>query len=86
METAVLEQTIVKTAALLAIGLGEAGSKIIAQNVATKSGGSGIDPLIPVTKVFAVFGFCDIRNFTDTTEILQVIYVYDFIGRSNGFC
>ena len=22
-------------------------------------------------KVIAIFGFCDIRNFTDTTEILE---------------
>ncbi len=22
-------------------------------------------------KVLAIFGFCDIRNFTDTTEILE---------------
>jgi hypothetical protein len=21
-------------------------------------------------KIFAIFGFCDIRNFTDTTEVL----------------
>jgi hypothetical protein len=87
METYVLEQTIVKTAALLAIGLGEAGNKIISQNVASKSGGSSIDPLIPGSKVFAVFGFCDIRNFTDTTEILQVNFVISpFLGRSDGFC
>lgn len=74
METYALEQTIVKTAALLAIGLGEAGNKIVSQNVGANSGGNGIDPLIPGSKVFAVFGFCDIRNFTDTTEILQVIF------------
>lgn len=27
--------------------------------------------MIPGVKVVAIFGFCDIRNFTDTTEILQ---------------
>ena len=31
----------------------------------------GIDPLIPGKQVMAIFGFCDIRNFTDITEILQ---------------
>ena len=72
METALLEQIIVKTAELLAVGMGEAGNKIITQNVGAMSGGISIDPLIPGTKIFAVFGFCDIRNFTDTTEILQV--------------
>ena len=84
METDILEQTIVKTGALLAIGLGEAGSKIIAQNMEKNTGGS-IDPLIPGTKVFAIFGFCDIRNFTDTTEILQVSLIhFTSLGRSHG--
>jgi hypothetical protein len=32
--------------------------------------GDAIDPLIAGNKVVAVFGFCDIRNFTDMTEIL----------------
>lgn len=30
-----------------------------------------VDPLIPGKKILAVFGFCDIRNFTDATEVLQ---------------
>lgn len=30
-----------------------------------------VDPMIPGNKVVAIFGFCDIRRFTDTTEILQ---------------
>jgi hypothetical protein len=33
METVILEQTIVKIGALLALGFGEAGSKIIASNM-----------------------------------------------------
>jgi hypothetical protein len=27
--------------------------------------------MIPGKKVIAIYGFCDIRNFTDTTEVLQ---------------
>jgi len=27
--------------------------------------------MIPGKKVMAIFGFCDIRNFTDATEVLQ---------------
>jgi len=69
-ETKMLEQTIIKTASLLAIGLGEAGSEIIVKNVSNE-GDSNINPLLPGNKVYAIFGFCDIRNFTDTTEILQ---------------
>lgn len=68
METVVLEQTIVKIGALLALGFGEAGSKIIAANMA---GGGDINPMLPGQKIIAIFGFCDIRNFTDATEVLQ---------------
>lgn len=70
-ETKVLEQTIIKTASLLAIGLGEAGSDIIVKNIADEGDSNDINPLLPGSKIFAIFGFCDIRNFTDTTEILQ---------------
>lgn len=67
-ETGLLENTIVKIGALLALGFGEAGSEIIAQNM--KSTGE-INPMIPGKKIIAIFGFCDIRNFTDATEVLQ---------------
>src|SRR5690348_2303067 len=30
-----------------------------------------MDPMIPGYKVVAIFGFCDIRDFTNATEILQ---------------
>lgn len=53
---------------LLAVGFGDAGAEVIANNI--KSGGD-LNPMIPGNKVVAIFGFCDIRNFTDTTEVLQ---------------
>lgn len=56
-ETVILEQTIVKIGALLALGFGEAGSKVIAENMAR---GGDVDPMVPGNKVLAVFGFCDI--------------------------
>jgi len=43
-ETQILESTIVKIGALLAIGFGEAGSNIIAKNM-EKSG--DVDPMLP---------------------------------------
>jgi hypothetical protein len=46
-----------------------AGAEIIAENL-TRRGDVG--PMVPGRKAVAVFGFCDIRRFTDTTEILQV--------------
>ena len=67
-DTMMLEQTIVKVGALLALGFGEAGVKIISDNM----GHNGdVDPMIPGNRVVAIFGFCDIRQFTDATEILQ---------------
>lgn len=30
-----------------------------------------MNPMMPGQMVYAIFGFCDIRNFTDSTEILQ---------------
>jgi class 3 adenylate cyclase len=68
METKVLENTILKIGVLLALGFGEAGSIIIGSNV--EQGGE-IDPMASGAKVVGIYGFCDIRNFTDTTEELQ---------------
>ena len=68
METRILENSINKICSLLAVGFGDAGAEIIANNI--RSGGD-LNPMIPGNKVVAIFGFCDIRNFTDTTEVLQ---------------
>jgi hypothetical protein len=43
METIILERLIVKIGALLALGFGEAGSEIIAENM---SKGGEVDPMI----------------------------------------
>ena len=67
METSILERLIMKTGALLAVGFGEAGSEIIANNM---SRGGTVDPMLSGKKIMAIFGFCDIRNFTDATEVL----------------
>ena len=67
-EITVIENTVIKIGILLALGFGEAGSSIIGQNVEK---GGGVDPMIAGDKVVGIFGFCDIRNFTDTTEELQ---------------
>lgn len=67
-ETGMLLKIITKIGGLLAIGFGEAGSELIVKNM---SNSGAINPMIPGKKVLAVFGFCDIRNFTDATEVLQ---------------
>ena len=68
METRILENSINKICSLLAVGFGDAGAEVIANNI--RSGGD-LNPMIAGNKVVAIFGFCDIRNFTDTTEVLQ---------------
>jgi len=67
-ETAVLENALTKLGTLLALGFGDAGAGIIAQNIAQAG---DVDPMLSGEKVMAIFGFCDIRNFTDATEVLQ---------------
>jgi class 3 adenylate cyclase len=67
-ETRLLQDVLSKTAQLLSLGFGEAGAAIIKQNLTANA---ELNPLLPGVKVYAVFGFCDIRRFTDTTECLQ---------------
>ncbi|KAL4493547.1 hypothetical protein ABPG72_004040 [Tetrahymena utriculariae] len=67
-ETIIIENAIVKIGTLLALGFGEAGSEIIAINMGRQG---DVDPMIPGKKKCAIYGFCDIRNFTDATEVLQ---------------
>ena len=67
-ETAILEKIVLKIGSLLAISFGEAGAEVIVQNI--KATGA-INPIIPGKKIDGIYGFCDIRSFTDITEILQ---------------
>eukprot|EP00894_Picocystis_sp_ML_P000255 jgi/Pico_ML_1/50772/g1921.t1 len=67
-ETHKLDLAISKICGLLAIGFGDAGAEIIAENM--KYDGD-LNPMVPGKKVVAVFGFCDIKKFTETTELLQ---------------
>lgn len=67
LETIIIENAIVKIGVLLALGFGDAGSEIIGSNM-QKTG--DVDPMLPGQKKCAIYGFCDIRNFTDATEVL----------------
>jgi class 3 adenylate cyclase len=67
-ETALLEKTLQKIGTLLSIGFGAAGAEIIGKNLANNG---DLDAMIAGKKVTAIYGFCDIRQFTDTTECLQ---------------
>ncbi|KAG7393175.1 hypothetical protein PHYBOEH_006173 [Phytophthora boehmeriae] len=73
-ETALLEITLSKVGRLMQVGFGAAGADIIGKNM----GSGDLDPMLPGKKITAIYGFCDIRQFTDTTECLQeevMVYV-----------
>lgn len=77
LETLVLEKTITKIGALLALGFGDAGARIVINNMSNTEEAE-INPMIKGKKVMALYGFCDIRNFTETTEVLEeqvMVYV-----------
>jgi hypothetical protein len=59
LETVILEQTLTKIGGLLALGFGEAGSRIISKNIA--EGSMEFDPTMQGVKVNCIFGFCNIR-------------------------
>lgn len=84
-ETLILEKTILKIGSLLVLGFGEAGAEIIGENLKeSKCAGSNSQvAIVPGRKVEAAFGFCDIRNFTDVTEVLQdkvMVFVNQIAG------
>lgn len=67
-ETLIIEQAISKISQLLVLGFGQAGSRIISHLLLDS--GQDIDQNVPGERTRAVFGFCDIRQFTDATEVL----------------
>lgn len=62
----ILEETFSKLGTLLAVGLGSAGANIIMHNLKDDK----VVVKLPGRKIMGIYGFCDIRNFTDATEIL----------------
>jgi class 3 adenylate cyclase len=70
METTILLQTINKIGGLMRVGFGEAGASVIAKNL-SNSGDNKLNLMGSGTLIRSIFGFCDVRNFTDTTECLQ---------------
>jgi class 3 adenylate cyclase len=70
METTVLLSTITKIGSLMRVGFGEAGAGVIARNLAESAGGK-LNLMSSGTLINSIFGFCDVRQFTDTTECLQ---------------
>jgi len=63
-----IEICLSKFGMLMRVGFGEAGMDIIAKNMHATG---DFNPMIPGSLVMGVFGFCDIRNFTDCCEVLN---------------
>ena len=69
-ETALLQKKISKICSLLVLGFGEAGAETIS-SVLKEGVDAEMNPLMLGKKMLGIFGFCDIRNFTDTTDVLK---------------
>lgn len=68
LETTIISNAIIKIGALLSTVFGSAGAEIIGSNIVQQG---DMNPMIEGKKKAAIFGFCDIRNFTEITEVLQ---------------
>jgi hypothetical protein len=72
METTILLTTINRIGSLMQVGFGEAGAGMIAKNLASADASGGkLNFMGGGTMIKSIFGFCDVRQFTDTTECLQ---------------
>ena len=66
METTILLTTINRIGGLMQVGFGEAGASVIAKNLGEGTGGK-LNLMGLGTVITSIFGFCDVRQFTDTT-------------------
>ena len=69
-ETEAVRIALAKIVGLMQLGFGGAGHEIISVNLAN-SEGAELDLMRPGKKKDCAYGFCDIRQFTDTVECLQ---------------
>merc|ERR1719421_105244 len=75
LETGMLETTILKIGSLLQVGFGEAGAQIIGMNMSSRDGELNI--MTAGRKVVAIYGFCNICDFMDTTQcLLEEVMVF----------
>ena len=63
-----MESIITKFGCLLAVGFGKAGSKILKENIAS---GEKLKLNLPGKKILGIFGWIDIRYFSDSVNVLQ---------------
>jgi len=69
-ETEAVRVALAKIVGLMQLGFGGAGHEIIASNLANAEG-QDLDLMRHGKKADCAYGFCDIRQFTDTVECLQ---------------
>jgi hypothetical protein len=69
METVILEKTIIKLGSLLVLGFGEAGARIIAQNLSGAS--SKMNAMVSGYRIDCVIGVVRVRDFGIATQVLQ---------------
>ena len=69
MDMLLLEKAIVRIGGLLAVGFGQAGAAIVAQNMT--SSGRGINAMVPGKRIDAIFASIRILNFVTVTSVLQ---------------
>jgi len=68
METQALEDPVKNIGILLGVVFGEAGTNLIGRYLGSEG---DVNVMVEGEQIEAVYGFCDIRNFTDATEVLQ---------------
>ena len=67
-EIILIQNTLIRISALMAIGFGEAGGEILKKNI---SSSEGLNPMLQGNKIKAIFGFCYIHNFSEINEAFQ---------------
>eukprot|EP00929_Paragymnodinium_shiwhaense_P098028 TRINITY_DN5958_c0_g1_i1.p1 TRINITY_DN5958_c0_g1~~TRINITY_DN5958_c0_g1_i1.p1 ORF type:complete len:1309 (-),score=280.11 TRINITY_DN5958_c0_g1_i1:138-4064(-) len=70
METAILEQTIIKLGALLSLGLGAAGVNIISKNMQSEDS-AGVNAMVPGSMTECILGLVRVPDFGAFTQVLQ---------------
>lgn len=79
LETDMMQGTIKKLARLLELGFGVAGQDIVRKVIAESEAGKDVDfTQTQGQMIEAIFGFCIIRDFADTLQVLQgeiMVYV-----------
>ena len=63
-----IQNFFIKISGLLAVCFGDAGGDIIKKNLEK---GKSLNAMVPGVKKYAIFGFCDVRHFTDINDALQ---------------